>query len=206
MDAKTWIVHHKMVAALFGAAAAGFVLYSFINRKSSSGGTASPVVGGSASAGLIGSGSPQYLVPVVQNGSDPNPTPATPAPVQSPLPSGTATSPVSNIPTPSTPPIVPTTGIQPPPAAATIAANPYTVGTRVTSHEAITQSVYDPLYNGYLDLTSKGGIYGGGVNVSGSAYNPAWNGSGRLALINGGADVQEYNSAGKLVGTFKVGK
>lgn len=185
MNASDWIKQHKVVVGLFGAAAAGAILFSYL-RRGSSAGNASPIVGGNATGGI---GSPQYLVPVVQSGAAPNPT---------------ATSPVSNVPVPSTPmpnPVPVRTPNHP-----VIAANPYTVGTRVTSNEVITQSLYDPLYGGWLNLTSKGGIYGGGDNVSASAFSDQWKGNGRLELIDGGARVQEYNAAGKLVGTFKVGK
>lgn len=58
MDAMTWIKQHKIVVALFGAAAAGFVLYSYLH-KSSNAGTSSTVVGGDTA----GAASPQYLIP-----------------------------------------------------------------------------------------------------------------------------------------------
>ena len=224
----TWIKAHKWVVAVFGAAAGGYILYSYLHGGSSSG-TASSVVGGTATTG-----SPQYLVPVIQgtasgsgsaiDGSTPSPiisggntsgngtgttiTAPSPLPPNTIIPNPTSTTPSSNIPVPVTVPTTnPTSISQPsPPTSPPIAVNPYSVGTAVTKNETITQSVYDPLYNGWLDLTSKGGIYGGGLNVAGSGYNPAWSGSGRLALANGGAQVQEYDATGNLVGTYTVGK
>lgn len=172
----TWIKQHKLVAGLFGAAALGAIVYSFVARKSSSG-TASSVVGSGSTTG-----SPQYLVPVVQG-----------------MDQGSMMS-----------PSVPLTGTGPTPSttpASVIATNPYGVGTKVTSNEVITQSVYDPLYGAWVNLTSKGGIYTSpGASVSGSGYNSAWQGSGRVVLANGGASVQEYNAKNQLVGTYKIGK
>lgn len=83
-------------------------------------------------------------------------------------------------------------------------ANAYPVGTRVTADESIVQALYDPPEKGWIDLTNKLGLYGSGTNVSGSAYNPNATGTGRIQLADNGAEVEEFNSAGKLAGTYKV--
>lgn len=90
--------------------------------------------------------------------------------------------------------------------ASSIPSNAYGVGTKVTSSETIVQALYDPLEHGWIDLTSKQGLWGSGLNVSGSAYNPNAFGIGHIQLAQGGAEVQEYNSKNQLVGTYKVGK
>lgn len=179
----------KLYIILGGTAGLGALLY--IIKSRSSAGTASPLTGGSAVSG----GAPQFFVPTLS----------------STAPQSTPTTPASNIPAPRIPkhaPInsssltVPNTS-----TAAVVAANPYTVGTRVTSNEDITQSVYDPLYNSWVDMTSKGGIYTSpGTGVSGSAYNPQWKGNGRLILSSDGSSVMEYSPAGSLVGTYQIGK
>lgn len=78
----TWIKSHKWVVAVFGAATAGAVLYSYLNRGK-----------GASSSTTATAGSPQYLVPVVQMGTDPNPTVTTPS---------------SNVPVSTTPTVLPT--------------------------------------------------------------------------------------------------
>lgn len=189
----------KLYIVLGGAAGVGALFY-IIKSRSSGSGTASTLTGGSA----VSNGSPQYFVPITSTGAvSGNPQSA---PVTAPSSPSTTTTSTSNTPAPiSTPTLA-----APTPSgntAAVVALNPYGVGTRVTSSETISQSVYDPLYNSWVDLTSKGGIYTSpGTSVSGSGYNPAWNGSGRLALANGGAQVAEYNSQNKLVGTYSIGK
>jgi hypothetical protein len=88
--------------------------------------------------------------------------------------------------------------------SSTVPTNAYPVGTKVTADETITQSIWDPLKKVWLNLTSKGGIYAYGGNVSGSGYSPTWTGQGRLVLANGGAKVTEYNAQNKVVGTYAV--
>lgn len=100
----TWIKNHKMVVGLFGAAVVGYVLYSFLHRGSSAAsGSAAPVVGG---------GSPQYLVPIVQSpgidtaGMSPQSVAQTGS---TPNPPNTSTTPATNTPSPATPNQLPTT-------------------------------------------------------------------------------------------------
>lgn len=207
----SWIKAHKGVVALFGAATVGAVAYTFLHKGNH--GTASGVMGGNAIQG----GSPQYLVPVVESAGGSNVTPSqvptttnvgptAVAPTAGAWPGGTPSGPpLWRVPTPSGP--APATNPINPGAVSSVAANPYGVGTSVMQGEQITQSVYDPAYNGWVNLTSKGGIYTSpGFNVSGSAFSPQWKGNGRIALNAAGTAVQEYNPSGQLVGSYAIGK
>lgn len=80
-----WIKQNKMVVVLFGAAAVGYILYTYIKGGSNS---------VTASGNSVG---PQYLVPVVQTGSDPiaGPVSGSSTPQQV-APNGTTTTPTSN--------------------------------------------------------------------------------------------------------------
>lgn len=95
MNPMEWISKHKIVVGLFGAAVAGYVLYSYFNKSNSSG-TASPLIGGNATQAMA----PQYLVPVVQSGLSPQSLAQTSA---NPLPASTSTTPTTNTPSPLTP-------------------------------------------------------------------------------------------------------
>lgn len=189
----SWVKTHKPLVLVFGAAVLGYVAFTFIKGGSSASGTASTLTGGSATTG-----SPQYLVPVVQTNTAPIASPTAPN-------VGSPAIQVGLHPVPTIPQKMLAAKPPPPTSQGALAVNPYGVGTKVTSNEQITQSVYDPLYKSWIDLTSKGGIYTGpGAAVTGSGYNPAWTGSGRLALVNGGASVQEFNAKGVSVGTFSI--
>lgn len=78
--------------------------------------------------------------------------------------------------------------------------NPYPVGTEVAKNEKIVQVI--PVgTRGYIDVTSLGGLYGVGVNVSGSAYNPSNKGSFSAAVS--GNKVYEYTPTGVKVYALK---
>lgn len=215
MDVGKFVSEHKTAVMITGAVVAGAVIYSFLHRGSS---TSTPTTYNPASGSTV---SPtQYLVPynayfgsagTPDGGSTSSPS----------ITSSSSSPPSSNV--PSSPPSQnqPTTvsqGITSLNNSTTtsggnssgvadqssVQPNPYPVGTTVASGESIVQSIYDPNY-GWVDLTSKGGIYTGpGFGVSGSGYSPNWQGTGRVQLASGGSQVVEYNAKGQQVGTYSL--
>lgn len=79
------------------------------------------------------------------------------------------------------------------------AINLYPVGTTVQPGETITNAV--PVPGGFVDTTSEGGLYGSGVNVSGSLFNGQQ--GNYSAQYLGGNQIEEFGPAGTKVFTFK---
>ena len=77
------------------------------------------------------------------------------------------------------------------------AFNEYPVGTVVSPGEKIVQAV--PAGAGYVDVTSRGGLYGSGVAVSGSLISKT---PGTYTAAVQGSTVYEYGPSG--VGTFHL--
>jgi len=196
MSLQTWIATHKAEAGLGAAGAvAMFALYRRAKTASagaSTGATPASMVGNSPYSTISGvypyssTGLDQYnqLANAISNANDS---------IQSIQASLAAKAAAST-------PAGPTNGLGNP-------FNPYPVGTLVQPGEKIVQA--DPVsvggVNGFVDVTSLGGLYTTpGLAVNGSAINahpPA--GFGYSAQVNGGT-VYEYTPSG--VQTFQVRK
>ncbi|MCL2393252.1 MAG: hypothetical protein FWC87_01085 [Acidimicrobiaceae bacterium] len=87
------------------------------------------------------------------------------------------------------------------PTTTTPAANLYPVGTSVAPGETIVQAV--PAGSGYVDVTSKGGLYGSGVSVSGSMITASPPAGAQYSAKVSGDTVLEYGPGG--VAQFKIG-
>lgn len=97
----------------------------------------------------------------------------------------------------TTPAKTTTTGTTPAKPAAATPSNPYPVGTRVTSNETITQSVFDQPEETWLDVTSMGGLYTSGAhNAAGSAYGKGKTGNWTVRPTSG-VNLTEVDPTGK---------
>jgi hypothetical protein len=111
---------------------------------------------------------------------------------QTPTPTNQGPPPAGNLPPPT-----PGGGGPPNPVQ-----NPYPVGTQVAPNEKIIQSIYDPLYNTWINLTSMGGLYVGPKGAAqGSAYGKV-KGPVIATLGQGGKSVTIGGAQGNI-GTYQ---
>lgn len=195
LDLIGFIKTHKAIAAIGAAGLGGLILYSYLHNKSSS-----TTTGASTSTTTSPT---QYLVPYSGN-SGGSPDGGSTGSNSGNGTSGTSPTTTTTTTTPKTTPASSKVPANPTHTAMPVAANQYAVGTQVTGagSQYGQQSIVQAIEVGqgkFVDLTSEGGLYGSGVNVSGSAFKKGT--SGYSEKLVSGNKIDEYRN-GKLVGSF----